>query len=253
MRFLTYNIKDGGSGREELIAQIIEASRVDVVVLQEVTTREFVERLAEQLALHFFFAQGNSIRHLGILSRLPLSNCSSYHPFPLQHALLEAEIEVSAHQRIAIFGIHLSAPAFTLASELYRQWEARTILSRIAQKSPKAFIMAGDCNAIAPNDTVEISKLPFSLRLSILLHGNIIFRQAIQTIERAGLVDAFRKMNPDASGYTLPASVPNARLDYIFVNSALAEKIRVCEPVTQPPDVMRASDHLPLLMEIDIG
>ena len=47
VRLLTYNIREGGVGRAEQIAEVISAARPDVVALQEARNPAVVERIAE--------------------------------------------------------------------------------------------------------------------------------------------------------------------------------------------------------------
>jgi exonuclease III len=70
----------------------------------------------------------------------------------------------------------------------------------------------------------------------------------------AGFIDGFRRLNPEALGFTLPAVNPSVRLDYAMLSPDLVPRLRSCMPVT--PDgvtspLLRASDHLPLLTVID--
>ena len=46
MRLLSYNIRRGGSGREQQIAAVVKAADPDIVVLQEATDRSVVKRIA---------------------------------------------------------------------------------------------------------------------------------------------------------------------------------------------------------------
>jgi endonuclease/exonuclease/phosphatase family metal-dependent hydrolase len=49
LRLLTYNILDGGVGREAAISEVIRAAAPDVVVLQEVMQPLLLERIAATL------------------------------------------------------------------------------------------------------------------------------------------------------------------------------------------------------------
>ncbi len=46
LRLLSYNIRYGGAGREAALAAVIRAAAPDLVVLQEATNPQVVERLA---------------------------------------------------------------------------------------------------------------------------------------------------------------------------------------------------------------
>jgi endonuclease/exonuclease/phosphatase family metal-dependent hydrolase len=43
------------------------------------------------------------------------------------------------------------------------------------------------------------------------------------------------------------------RLDFVFVPAAWAPRLERCEVVDGHPDTASASDHLPLLADLDLG
>lgn len=64
----------------------------------------------------------------------------------------------------------------------------------------------------------------------------------------AGLIDAWRAAGR-GRGLTYPSEAPGARIDYLFVSpGARVEQARVVEGA----DAGRASDHLPLLVEVEL-
>lgn len=252
LRFLTYNILDGGRGREQALAEIIAAQNTDVILLQEVAEYEFVEDLAEQLGFHFYIAESNSELTLALLTTLTIVKASEFHPPLLRHTCLQATLEFSPGQTVSVYGVHLAAPAFTLPIELYRLRELNLILKYISQQEAEKVIVGGDFNSIAPGDRPDFSGLPFRLRLSILLQGGTIARQVIKKMRAAGFTDAFRVLNPNGRGFTFPAAQPNVRLDYFFVNDALRASLKHCAPVMTPKGVKTASDHLPVLIELEL-
>ena len=50
---------------------------------------------------------------------------------------------------------------------------------------------------------------------------------------------------------TMPTWDPHVRLDYVFVPQAFRERLVSCEVVTGA-EVMRASDHLPVVADFDL-
>ncbi|HXG40662.1 MAG TPA: hypothetical protein VNJ28_06935, partial [Candidatus Limnocylindrales bacterium] len=64
-------------------------------------------------------------------------------------------------------------------------------------------------------------------------------------------VDSFRRLHPTDPGFTLPPLRPRVRLDYLLVSTDLAERVRACRPAPPGALLARASDHLPLVAEID--
>lgn len=75
----------------------------------------------------------------------------------------------------------------------------------------------------------------------------------------AGLVDCYRLLNGDATGFTWWdyrasgfARNRGLRIDHILVNSALAGHCVACRIDTDPRALERPSDHAPLLAEFDL-
>ena len=68
----------------------------------------------------------------------------------------------------------------------------------------------------------------------------------------AGYVDAFRHLQPDLVGSTFPSWDPHVRLDFIFLPSQTADRLKKCEVLTNGTVVKEASDHFPLMSEISM-
>ena len=84
LRLLSYNIKYGGTGRVDAIASVIREAAPDVVVLQEATDPNVVQRLASATGLpHAGSRAGHST---GFLSREPVAAHTWYHPPGARHA-----------------------------------------------------------------------------------------------------------------------------------------------------------------------
>jgi endonuclease/exonuclease/phosphatase family metal-dependent hydrolase len=66
----------------------------------------------------------------------------------------------------------------------------------------------------------------------------------------AGYADVFRSLHPDDPGLTLPTSQPQVRLDYMFVPTADLGRVVRCDVIRTPP-ARDASDHFPLLVELN--
>ena len=79
-----------------------------------------------------------------------------------------------------------------------------------------------------------------------------IRRDALATLQQAGYVDAFRHLHPDEPGYSLPTPIPNSRLDYAFLSATHVGCVRECRVVREPEAVDTASDHFPLLVDLDL-
>ncbi len=253
MRLLTYNIREGGVGRAEQIAKVIEAANPDVVALQEARDPAIIDRIAE---LSGFPHSGSRRLHsTGFLSRIPVIRHDWRHPPRTRHALLEVML---ADPYPRLFVLHLRA-WFSKWSERQRARELRGLLDGIRDQLARennafAFhLLAGDFNALAPGERFDSTSMPAWIRGMVWLSGRDIARSTISLMQADGYVDAWRAVHSDlveAPGYTFPVWAPHVRLDYVFTPTAYASRITACEVRHSPDEVKVASDHHPLLVEI---
>ncbi len=252
IKVLTYNVLDGGHGREPLIQSVIEHARPDLVVLQEVYEARFVRDLGQALQMIPFFGEGRKQRHVAMLSRLPVVSRQSYYPFPpIWRNFVEAVVEYQPGKQLAIFGVHPIA-GLEFMYEWWRWLEARRVLSYSQRFTSGPCIIAGDFNAAAPHDPVEVRLMPKWLQAVILLQGGRIYRWSVNAFLKAGFTDCFRTLHPADKGYTYSTAAPDGRLDYILVNQELKPALRKCEVVLEPEQVHTASDHYPVMAELEI-
>ena len=253
MRLLTYNIREGGVGRAEQIAEVIVAANADVVALQEAKDPSVVERIA-RLA-EFPFSGSRILHSTGFLSRVPVLDHAWRHPPRTRHALLEVSL---ADGLPRVFVIHLRA-WFSKWSEERRARELRGLLEGIREqlvRERNAFafhVLAGDFNALAPGERFDSTPMPAWIRGMIWLSGRDIARSTIEMMRSDGYIDAWRTVHPDSEekpGFTFPVWNPHVRLDYVFTPAAYTSRVIACE-VRRAPDAARtASDHFPLLVEL---
>ena len=71
-------------------------------------------------------------------------------------------------------------------------------------------------------------------------------RDCIKLLRNAGYVDCYRRLHPQAHGFTCPAASPAGRIDYIFASPNLAKRLVMCEVITEGEGLpgSHASDHL---------
>lgn len=253
MRFLTYNIREGGVGRAEQIAEVIKAASPDVVALQEARDPVVVERIAKLAGFKF---SGSRLSHsTGFLSNVPVLQYAWRHPQRTRHALLEVSL---ADGFPRLFVVHLRA-WFSKWSERRRAQELRGLLDGIEEqliREEHAFafhLLAGDFNALAPEEKFDPSPMPRWIRGMVWLSGRDIARTTIAMMQSEGYVDAWRALYKDHvndPGYTFPVWNPHVRLDYVFTPAAYASRFTACEVRRTPEQVQTASDHFPLLVEI---
>lgn len=253
MRLLTYNIREGGLGRAEEIAEVIKAASPDVVALQEARDPVVVERIAKRAGFHFSGARWS--HSTGFLSNVPVLDYGWRHPPRTRHALLEVSL---ADGFPRLFVLHLRA-WFSKWTERRRARELRGLLDGIQEqliKEQHAFafhVLAGDFNALAPGEVLDASHMPRWIRAMIWLSGRDIARSTIEMMQSDGYVDAWRILHANQDnepGYTFPVWDPHVRLDYVFTPAEYASRFTACEVRRTPEEVRTASDHFPLLVEI---
>jgi endonuclease/exonuclease/phosphatase family metal-dependent hydrolase len=241
---LTYNVRRGGAGREFALASVIRASQPDVAVLQEATMPTVVERVAEASGMTQWVShRGSSV---AFLSREPVVSYRWRRPSWAQHAVLEL---IPQHGP-AVFGVHLSA-VHSNWTEWRRALEVRGLLAMVRADGHAAHIVVGDFNTLAPGEALDLSRLPARLRAVTWLTGRRIRWKTISLMLDAGYVDAYRLMEPTSPGYTFPTWDPHLRLDYAFMPSALADRVRSCR-VIHTSTTTGASDHLPLELSMEV-
>jgi exodeoxyribonuclease-3 len=244
LRILSYNIRYGGIGKERELAAVIRSATPDVVMLQEATDPRVVERIASAAEMpHWGARSGDST---GYLSRLAVARHAWHHPPGSRHAFLEVEL---ADVECRLFGLHLAA-WFSKWTERRREREIRALLDGIRVHQDGLHVIAGDFNALAPGELLEVQYFPRWIRAMIWISGRDIARDTIQTMLDGGYVDAWRRLHDGEPGVTFPTWNPHLRLDYLFTPERYASRLRCCEVVRAPAEVKTASDHFPLLVEL---
>jgi endonuclease/exonuclease/phosphatase family metal-dependent hydrolase len=243
IRILSYNIRHGGAGREAALQRVIAACAPDLVIFQEATRPDVVQRLADAAGMPHHAATRN--QSLAFMSRLAIDHHAWHRPRGSRHAFLEV---VPGGTNFRVFGVHLSA-VHAAWTERRRLFELRALLRAVAASGKGPHVLIGDFNTVAPGDIFDMRKLPRRLRALVWLSGGHVRWRTIATVLAAGYVDSFRQLHPADVGYTLPTPDPHVRLDYAFVPGAFAQHVRSCE-IVRTPDVAEASDHFPLLIEL---
>jgi exodeoxyribonuclease-3 len=246
LRLLSYNIRQGGVGREPVIAAVIRACDPDLVVLQEAVRPESIETLASLTGLGLHAERRG--RSLAFLSRVPVEH-DWRRPVWSKHAVLALTLAPSG---VRIFGVHLSA-VHAAWTERRRTMELRGLLRTVRETAaPHFHILVGDFNTLAPGEQLDARRLPPRLRPFVWLSGGSIRWRTVGRVLEAGYADAWRVAHPDeTSAFTFPTWDPHLRLDYSFVPAADAGRVLRCE-VVRSADASIASDHFPLFVELDV-
>ncbi|MGH9942784.1 MAG: endonuclease/exonuclease/phosphatase family protein [Pyrinomonadaceae bacterium] len=246
LKVLSYNIRYGGAGREELLAAAIRERDPDVVVFQEATRPQVVERLAAATGMKTWAARpGHSV---GFISRLEIAHHEWHRPRGARHPFLEL---VPAGTNIRIFGVHLSA-VHSYWTERRRVRELHSLLGLVARHRETFHVLTGDFNTLAPGELLDTKRLPPRLRPLVWLSGGRVRYKTIQIMLDAGYSDGYRALHPTDAGHTFPTWDPHVRLDYYFLPSRFAERLTACEVVNTGEASAKASDHFPLLAHFEI-
>ena len=247
LRLLSYNIRFGGVGREQALAEVIKATAPDLVVFQEATRPDVIERLSAATGFPFWAARRN--HSIGFLSRQEVAYHEWHYPAGARHSFLEI---VPAGTEARVFGLHLSA-RFSRWDERRRWREIRSLLQGIKRHQAGFHVLVGDFNTLAPGEILEMDKMPAWIRALIWISGRKLQRETIQFVLDAGYADGYRMLHPDDKGYTFPTWDPHVRLDYVFAPNVFKERLLSCEVITEPKDLIRAAtDHCPLIVELKL-
>jgi exodeoxyribonuclease III len=245
-KLLSYNIRFGGRGREKQLAEVIRSIAPEIVIFQEATDPVLIERLAEATELPFWSARAE--HSIGYISKIPVAHHEWHYPARAKHSFLEIVLEGTESR---IFGLHLSS-MFSKWGEERRAREIQALLKSIERHQHGFHLLLGDFNTLAPGEVLETHRMPAWIRAMIWVSGRDIQRKTITLMKSSQYVDGYRLLNPDDKGFTFPVWDPHLRLDYVFVPERFADRLKRCE-VMQHASVAAASDHLPLLAEVDLG
>jgi exodeoxyribonuclease-3 len=244
LRLLSYNIRYGGTGREKLLASVINSCAPDLVILQEAGDPEVVRQLAAACGMKSWGAnRGDS---LGFLSRIEIARYAWHNVLLGKRRYLEI---LPVRSNIRVFGLHLSA-IHSNPTEWRRTFELRSLLSQIADYREAFHLVTGDFNTLAPGEELDVRRLPPRLRALLWMGGGRVRWRTIRLMIEAGYSDAYRFLHPGDPGHTFPTWDPNIRLDYLFTPAAFQSRITGCEVIRNAPEAGTASDHFPLLSEV---
>jgi endonuclease/exonuclease/phosphatase family metal-dependent hydrolase len=245
LKLLSYNIRFGGLRREAQLAEAIKSVSPDLVVFQEATSPAVIEKLANETQMPAWGALKN--HSIGFMSRVEIAHHAWHYPAQARHSFLEI---VPAGTDARIFGLHLSA-RFSKWDERKRAREIRGLLEALAAHQKGVHLLVGDFNTLAPGELLDVQRMPAWIRALVWLSGRDIQRETIQVLIDAGYVDGYRLLHTE-KGYTFPVWDPHLRLDYMFLPLHSAERIKSCEVIVEPA-TRAASDHFPLLAEVDLS
>ena len=268
MRVLTYNIHGwrapDGASNVDALAEVIAEARADLVGLNEVfhplsaPDGSALHLLAERLGMSYAFApalssdaSSNGIPYgNALLSRWQILayavHILSSTAGAERRCLLEARVAVPTGLTLGVYVIHLDH-----RSEQVRlaQWAAAS--AWLARDRARPHLLIGDFNALSTSDYVDPAS-GAALAARNLSNGWDPPEFAVtEHVLKAGYVDACI-LAGGRPAPTWPAGDPERRIDYIFLPDAWSGALRACKRC-DPEAAFRASDHLPVLAELDPG
>jgi len=250
MRVFSYNILDGGEGRADPLAEVIEANRPDVIGLVEATNGTVIERIAHRLKMDFVHAPGSVSQASALLTRWTIRDSINHGLLRkgLSKSLLEASV-VDPKGQAWVFGVvHLHHHAKE-ADEQQRERELDVVLEvfRRHREANTPHLLMGDFNANSPMQEIDIDKVKPGTRQAWEANGKQIPRRVIQRMLQAGYLDTLAAADPEAAkaGGTFTTQFPGQRVDYIFVYGIEPARIQ-SGWIEQDRLAKYASDHFPV-------
>ena len=253
MKFLTYNILDGGQGRLPLIKQIVRDQSPDYLTLNEANGfsdhgNKILKQFAFDTGFEYFdiALSGQYDYHVAVFSKYKFENTIKLQP--LMRACLINTIETKIGL-LSIASLHL-----TPMTEDLRHPEIDLVVG--SQKGTENTILTGDMNSLShrdgyPEDMVE--DFNETQLKKFTTDGELRF-SAIKKIENSGYIDVAAELRKgDQNTVPTPMNKDKAhskmRLDYFFVSKSLKPML-VEYSVVKNELTDKASDHYPIIMEL---
>lgn len=251
MRVISYNILNGGEGRADPLAEVIEAQRADVVALLEADNLPVIEHIAGRGGMDYIFAPTGG--HAGaILSRWPIT-ATINHAVGSGHwmnAFVEARVAAPDGTVWPIVAVHFAAHA-TEEREQLREKQLDALSVRLEHLRGKPHILCGDFNANSPVQQIDPQKCQPRTRDEWTANGGRIPRRVVQRLLDAGYIDTLHAVDPQfaATAGTFTTQFPGQRIDYIFTHGIDRSRIKSAW-VEYDRLAKYASDHFPVGAEI---
>lgn len=256
MRFLSYNIHDGGTSRLDELSAVIERANPDVVGLVEADDADLVAALARRLQMDFAHAEGKT-HASALLTRWTIAESVNHAVLDeaISRSFLEGVVVTPTGTAVPVGVLHLHAWAFE-AEEQVREREVAAVLRILAGHRGRGtpHFLCGDFNANAPTQQIDLDRAKPKTRVAWEANGGRIPRRAIRQLLDAGYVDTLRAAKGGAADVTATFTTdrPGQRIDYVFAWGVRAGTIRDAW-VDQGDLTVKASDHYPVGAEVQVG
>lgn len=260
MRLMTYNVLTGGRddedpGRLWLVVDTIRRVNPDLCVLLECNGFEregyrTLYRLEAELGMRGVLAEAATGFHVALFTRVGRLTETRLLSREVHHAALAASLEIG-ETTLRVIAAHLNP-----FSGDARLLEVQHLLRFLREDN--VFVL-GDLNALSPRDVGRYQPerwLPRRRARHVLPEsGGRLDTRAISALEEAGLVDVLHRhgaAEPTAlTRLGAGAEDYQVRIDYVFATPRAAERVKRAERVIGG-DVEAASDHYPLLVDLDL-
>lgn len=255
MRITSYNILDGGTGRLDELAAVLERQRPDIVGLVEAEDADLVQALARRLEMDFIVSAGR--KHASaLLSRFTIEQTINHAVISerFSRSALEAAVVVPAMGTVPIAVVHLHSRAFE-ADERVREKEVAALLDVMAGHRERgvSHLLCGDFNADPPTQKIDLEKAKKKTREAFEANGGFIPRRSIQRLLDAGYIDTLRAARGDAADVmtSFTTDRPGQRVDHIFAWGIQLQHVRDAW-IDQGELTEKASDHFPVGAELNM-
>jgi exodeoxyribonuclease-3 len=232
----------------------------DILCLQEtkVEDSQFPHAELAGLAPHRAVWGQKSYNGVAILSRHPLTHivpgmAHSSYTAQGQARFLSAEVlGLTVASAYVPNGEALTSPKFAYKEEFYHHLLQE--VNHLQQKNPR-LILAGDFNIAA--DERDVANPTRAAKDVLFTPTERAWLAALST--QALLVDSFRSVNAEPAQYSwwdyrTYGRTPNngMRIDYIWVSQALQGQIRAASHSSAERAKPQPSDHVPVVLELDV-
>ena len=254
MRLVSYNILDGGVGRADALAEVLEAQRPDLVALVEAEDEAVVDHLARRLDMDYLLAFGNS-HASALLTRWAVRESINHAPLhkDYEKSLLEATVRDPDGVDWTLGVLHLHAHGLE-ADEDQRVRELDVVLTAFEphRVAGRPHLLCGDFNANAPYQRIDPEKCKPRTRKEWSENGGGLPRRAVQKLLGAGYVDTLREVDPAAAetAGSFNTRFPGQRVDYVFAHGFDPGTLKRAW-VEQSDGAKGASDHFPVGVELN--
>ncbi|XXG09948.1 endonuclease/exonuclease/phosphatase family protein [Micromonospora sp. SH-82] len=256
---MTWNIRtggrdaDGGTGRLDAVARVVEAHRPDLLALQELRGFERddqARRFASAIGMRLYPARSLFGQPVAVAVRPPL-RVLTVAPLrrPFHHAAQRVTVATTAGP-LTVLAAHLDPYSGTR-----RLVEAGWLAAAVRRAPGEWALLAADLNTLDPDTdhTARVAGLPTAYRRRHLRRdGRTVETRATARLAAAGLVDLYPARNPGDPGQTVPTTAGGGaeftggmRLDYLYATASLA-RLATTVTVLRGGDTEWASDHYPL-------